>query len=412
MIFLWLFLPPISFDLPWNIKLNREDLIRWLPGVILFPLLGRRVVRWHILDLPMVLFCLCPLVCGLVNGISVAESLNECRKELLYWFVPYWIGRQVLTNRKLLEHFAWILIAGAFLLLIPTVYEVYHGPVIAGWFTGVQSLAWRGADRGITFRPAVFFPTGFVLTMFYAWASLLLGTFAKRHFMRWYYSDRCSNFAPVEVWPGVLHTTAAMLLLIIVFACKSLGSIVLGTIGLLSRWIISARYQRSFCLILVVVPASYICLRVTGICSTERIVTIAKQLVSETKAGSLGYRLQAEDLAIQRVSNRWWFGYGTWGGWAETGTPLALDGFWLFCLTRTGMVSVLLWLAMVMTPVLCLICDRKWNRFAEIEGAFVLFICLSMIDGLFNYFSEAPLLVCVGAITTMAINTRAPILEA
>ena len=402
----WLLVPPVVLHVgPWLIA--REDWVRVWPLCLAIPFIGRRLFQFSLLDLPMILFCLCPLVAGIANETPVLDAFNETKKEFLYWFFPYWFGRHAIESRASRHLFAWILIAGCGICVLPVVYEISHGPVIAGWFTGGESLAWRGADRGGSFRPSLFFPTGFVLTMFFAWSCILSFAFARSFLMR-----QSHPFSEVELQRssqqyGIACVSTGALFFVLLVACRSLGSIVLGTLGAVSCVALPRKWRGIWLICLIAIPSIYIVSRITGIASAERIVAGAKQFTSETRADSLGYRLRAEEIVFDRMKDHWWLGFGTWGGWTlGKPAPIALDGFWLFCLTRTGMISVLCWWMMVALPCGWLTWCRTWHALTAVEFAFALIVCLSLVDGMFNYFSEAPLLMCIGLITTMAIQSK------
>jgi hypothetical protein len=158
----------------------------------------------------------------------------------------------------------------------------------------------------------------------------------------------------------------------------------------------------------------YIGARVSGLLRTEQVRVVAEQLVSKSRAGSLIYRLRAEDIVFERMAGHWWLGFGDFGLWRQGGGKvMALDGFWLFAMTRTGMLSVAAFLAMVALPILAFAVshrdtgdDPRSDRMPWVGIAFATFLALSLIDSMLNYFGAAPQMLVLGALAGQACHPR------
>jgi hypothetical protein len=402
---LWLFLPP--FDWPLGpVSLRKTELVRWVPLLIGLVAVPRAFLRWHWLDLPILLYCLCPFLSGVINGLPWANSAWETVKEFSYWWVPFAVGRFLITDENERNAVAWVVIAGAILYLPPTLYEIFYGPNLANWATGQEfGRMLRGADRGGTFRPSVFLSSGFVLTMFYVWAVLLAAKKTELGMVNWFFpplqSETISPPFHRCLWQAILTLAFATTVLL----CRSLGSIVLMAVGLASQFLLRGRLGGIALALLVLIPPVYIGLRTTGMASTNRIYNVTRKITSETRAGSLRYRLQAEDIVFDSMAGHTVWGYGNWGQWREGRDAMVLDGFWLFTWTRTGMVCVAAWWAMVAIPVL-LLAVKTYRNGSLITNDMVypcsLFLGLSLVDSMFNYFGEAPVMMCVGMVTALA----------
>lgn len=507
MIGLWLFVPPFSFSVGGGLA-SKEHFVRLLPFLIVL-VLRRKWLRGRLtwFDLPVLLYCVCPLASGLANGLGLRFSLWQTVLECSYWLVPYWIGRTVFTadghgensngtgvgNYRMVrgrlvaplavDHsrgLATVIVAGALVYLLPTLYEIFRGPVLTAWATGEAGVGQlRGAARGSTFKPSVFLTSGFVLTMFLVLASLIAAcraagclwdtlfagqsghdklkddarsadrlkdyarsadrlkacpTFGDR--LGDYstsndrlkacrtFGDRLGGSYSMAVW----LLTAAVLTLVVV-GCRSLGSIALLAIGLAViglMWFLpraSIRWTLPILLgVLLLLPPLYMGLRITGIASAERISGWVEQVAPRTRAGSLEYRMLAEDAVFQRMTDHWSLGYGDFGRWRDVQPSSvvgdesselptrALDGFWLFAMTRTGFVSLAAWWVMMALPVFVFL--RRWPRRFTDEGemvghawipgdaiAFTLFLSLSLIDSMVNYFGALPQMLLVGSVT-------------
>lgn len=390
-VFLWLFLPPGELALG-SFSLRKVDAVRLLPLAIVLLLNRHRLrVRWHWIDLPVLLFCLCPLLSGLANDLGWTQSGWETVKEFAYWFAPYFLGRAMFADPPSQRTLAIVIVAAAACYLPPTVFEIFNGPVLTAWVTGQElSRQALGADRGTTYRPSVFLTSGFVLTMFYVLATLAAVAVA-------WGEQRGNRF---KVGMGVLAVVFALSVL----ACRSLGSIVLLGVGLTVLCLVRWTNVRGWLIPLALLAPLYIGARVSGLLRTEHVRVVAEQVVSKDRAGSLVYRLRAEDIVFDRMAGQWWLGFGDFGRWRQGGNVLGLDGFWLFALTRTGMLSVAAWLAMVTVPILLIaIRDNPRATVSPWIGlAFATFLALSLIDSMLNYFGAAPQMLVVGALAGQA----------
>ena len=428
--FAWLFLPPGAI-LIGPVTLRKEDVVRLLPLALVFILDPRLlVVRWHWVDIPVFVYCLCPLLCGVANHLDWQDSLWEMVKEFEYWFVPYLLGRAVFFDFPSQRRLAICLIIAAVCLVPPTVFEIVHGPKWTAWLTGRELVGQeRGALRGSTFKPSVFLSSGFVLTMFYVLATLTALGLAWDGFIwrsRWLtphpnplpgrpgrgdnggvWTDAGGAGRGDNGFPLMSLYAIAFVFAVVVVACKSLGSIVLLGVGLAVMVACRCTPVRYWLIPLVLIAPMYIGLRISGLATTDRVDAVAKQFVSAERAGSLAYRLRAEDIVFQRMQGHWWLGWGDYGLWQQDANVMALDGFWLFALTRTGLVSVIAWLAMVTIPIFVFACSRRRQRekhMDQIGLVFALFLALSLVDSMFNYFGDAPQMLLLGGLAGIGIQ--------
>jgi len=295
---------------------------------------------------------------------------------------------------------------GALLYIPPTLYEVFCGPTMAKWATGQEfGRMLRGADRGDTFRPSVFLSSGFVLTMFYVWAALLALHQTLRTFWVWFMPPMDWDRPIPQTHHWLWKSIHAGIYMAVVIVCKSFGSIILMGVGAGVMLIARSRFAGVALATLCLIPPVYIGLRSTGIASSERIDQVVRQFAPEARAGSLKFRMMAEEVVLECMQGHIWWGYGDWGGWSKGRSPIFVDGFWLVAWTRTGMVCVVAFLSMVVLPVL-LVSIRTlrdgWQITYSMGFPCAVFLSLSLIDSMFNYFGEAPVMMCVGVVTAWA----------
>lgn len=417
---LWLYLPEGVWAVG-DLALRKEDVVRWLPLLLVcaqsIRSIGRRggpsgllSIRWQWLDVPVIVYCLCPLLCGWMNDRPSGQALWETIKEFSYWFIPYLVGRSLAQHPAGTRDLAWLIVISAVLYAPLALIEVLRGPFFTEWVTGIRPAGqWIGAERGSTFRPSVFLPDGFVLTMYFALAALAACALAWQNVL--------APRKQMALW------AAAILCIVVVVAAKSLGSIVLLATGLAMLW--SVRWAVQFAMQplhiqrmrwvvmgLAAVGPGYMFMRLTGPLNTTSVYEVTSQVVSNSRAGSLAYRMQAEDIVFEQMAGHWWYGYGDYGLWQQDREVRALDGFWLFALTRTGLVSVAAWLAMIMLPMFYWAKAQPLHRSEawriECDWVWAIGLALYLVNSMFNYFGQPSEMLIVGVMTSLACYHVAP----
>lgn len=405
---LWLLVPGFSVEVFGGVYLRSTEVVRWVPLLVGVVVCWRAFLRWHWLDVAVVVWCLSPLVAGLVNGVPWGEAVWETVKEFSYWWVPFAVGRYLFVGEGARRALGWVVVMGAAVYLPLVLYEVFNGPTLASWVAGkdVQGAIAYGR-RGETYKPTVFLSSGFVLTMFYVWAVMIATHRGVRGFWDWRDNAGKGSGGVARGYVGGVMAVVAVVLGAVVVVCKSLGSVALMGVGWMVMLVSRSRVVGGLLAILCVVPMVYIGVRTSGVVSTEAVHEVALKLTSVERAGSLRYRLQAEEIVFRSMAGHVWWGYGDWGRWSEGRPVMVLDGFWLFAWTRTGMVSVVAWVGMVTLPVMVVavwVMRFGWKVARDWGFAGAVMMGLWGVDSMLNYFGEAPVMLCLGVITGWAVE--------
>ncbi|MBI1369213.1 MAG: hypothetical protein GC162_11245 [Planctomycetes bacterium] len=390
----WIALPTTTLMLSgWTWTKMEAAVVPSVIGTLIFcrPLL--KAYRPSMMDLPAVLFCLCPFIAALVNRLPLTFASTETGKEMLYWLAPFALGRLLIGEPKYLRDLGvGVLLAG--LIYVPLCWlEIFRGPVLNQWLTGeVSGRAMAGAWRGGTWRPVVLMSTGFEVTMMLALASML-GVWMWR-------AGTIRRIAGVPV----LIVVAALVVTTIM--ARSLGSILLMGVGLGLLFVIARTRWRGLLLGLIVLIPLYAGLRLSGLMSGHIIVR-AFESVAPNRAHSLQFRLEGEDQVIRRLHERPLFGWGAFNAWRED-EGRRLDGFWIMALTRTGIVSLVIWMVFMLLPSTRFVMRTPGERWADVALAapsvFAVFLVLWTVDGLINYEMPQAYILLLGAMTALAVR--------
>src|SRR5687767_15278538 len=91
----WLLLPTAVLRLPGLPDFTKSGAISvgLMIGVLIFDFSRVLTFRPHWLDLPMFLWCACPMASSLSNGLGAYDGVTGIVMRLLTWGIPYLAGR-------------------------------------------------------------------------------------------------------------------------------------------------------------------------------------------------------------------------------------------------------------------------------------------------------------------------------
>ncbi len=258
-------------------------------------------------------------------GLRLYDAFSAMMATALQ-FVPFLLARKVLSSsegfRLILITIAIAAAAYAFLAL----YEVRMSPqinqMVYGFFPHSFAQHWRG---GGGWRPIVFLEHGLRLSLFFALAVI-------------------SAAVMIKVEEGKTRTLWVFMMLWLFFALimsKSLGALLIAIVVLGAHFMLPKRGQILFIFGITVCILLYPIVRTAGILPYEQLLSV----VSDERANSLNYRLNAEQLFLDKANERPIFGWGGWGRsriYLETGRDvLSPDGAWVIQLGLGGWLKYL-----------------------------------------------------------------------
>jgi hypothetical protein len=91
----WLFLPNAVYPLPGLPDYTKVSATCWgiFIAAALFDMESLRRFRFRALDVPMLVWCLCPVASSLANGYGLYDGLAASLRQTVTWGFPYFIGR-------------------------------------------------------------------------------------------------------------------------------------------------------------------------------------------------------------------------------------------------------------------------------------------------------------------------------
>jgi hypothetical protein len=393
----WLFLPMAGYDIPGFPDYTKMSAtcVGVLLGAALFD--GQRLLRFRprLLDLPVVVYCLVQLPSSVSYGWGTYEGLTKVLNELIFWGLPYFIGRLYFDDLRALRELAVGVFIGGVVYMPLCLLEIRISPQLHTWVYGWHQHSWIQTIRGGGYRPTVFMQHGLAVGTFMCTAGLI---------GLWLWRSRSlrSVMGIPTLWLALGVAGTAVL-------CKSSGATGLMMIGLATLWATRWFKRPLFAGALILAPTIYILVRTVLDWEGGLLVEMAA-MISQDRANSLQSRLNSETVLWALVQPQKWFGAGRFiyamRQVSDEGPGVVPDGMWIIALGCNGLIGLTAFVAMLTLPPLMLLRKvkaRYWSHPA-VGGAAVLavVVALYMADCLFNAMINPIFMLAVGGLVTVA----------
>jgi len=317
-----------------------------------------------------------PIVAGTlyIKGMEYYDALSAIIRQL-FFTLPFLLGFSLIRDHNShVELLKVLAIAGVF-YSFPMLLEIRLSPQLHTWIYGFFPHSFIQQARGGGFRPVVFIGHG-LLVAFFMMSSLV------------------SVIALGKLGKTILGYRAVMVALylgIVLVLCKSVASLIYALLAVSLIQLASVKQQMAIAKVLVILVMLYPVLRSTDWAPVGELVDEVAE-ISEQRAQSLEYRFDNEDLLLNHVNDRPFFGWGSWGRARvydmKTGKDLSTtDGRWIIVMSEYGWVGFLAEFGLLIMPVFrCakIIKSVKDKREKIVLGAMTLLLAISVVDLLPN----------------------------
>jgi hypothetical protein len=357
--------------------------------------------RPSLCDLPMVVWCLCPMASSLSNDLGVHDGAAEAFRQTVTWGLPYLIGRIYFRNAEELRELAIGIFAGGLLYVPFCLWEMRVSPQLHLTVYGFMQHSFRQTIRFGGYRPMVFMQHGLMVGLWMCMAALVG--------LRLWVSHSVRQLPGIHIgWPTLLLLATAIL-------CKSTGAIVLLMLGAAAlsapRWM--NRSLPIYCL--AAVAPLYIALRASCELSGEWLASASTQVVGADRSQSLAFRFDNENQLIAKAMQQPLFGWGGWGRsriYDQYGNDKSItDGEWIIAIGTNGILGVsALYLALLL-PVIIVVARGATSLSAN-EKDFAPVLALAMvvllygIDCLMNAMLNPMYCLAAGGLATLSASVR------
>lgn len=397
----WMFLPQYKYALAGLPNYTKVTAMSYsiLLGTLIFNSEVFKRYKFHLLDLPVVLFCFSPFISSVVNGLGAYDGLSSVLNRTAPWGLPYIIGRLYFTERRHLAELGFGIFLGALIYVPFCLFEVAMSPNLHNMLYGFHPHTdFSQTKRGGGWRPQVFMEHGLMAAMwlvtgFLSGFQLLRSGWLHEQFPKWKF-----------IWLPLLG-----LLGVTVVLAKSSGALLLMLLGI--GLLYAVHFTRSSLPIWVVllVPILYLLGRGSGVWDGHDLLEYASRMGDPDRVSSLATRLHHENILGDRAREQPIFG---WGGWDrsfvrdEEGKIISVpDGFWILIFGYNGIFGLGSLFTLLLLPALLFLLKypaRQWRdpQVAAI-AAMPLLMIIFAIDSLMNAMFNPLIVLLAGSLTSL-----------
>ena len=396
----WLFLPVADFQLLGFFDYTKSTAVPLVVflAVLVFDLKSLQRLRFTAFDIPVVVFCVAPLLSSLSNDLGLYDALSSLMYQTISWGLPYLSGRLYFSSAQGQRVLALGVFAGGLIYVPLCLWEVRMSPQLHATLYGFHQHDWTQTLRLGGYRPIVFMQHGLMLGLWMGAATIIGLALWLSGSMRKLWGMPLSILAPV-----LLATTVL---------CKSFGATVLVLAATLV--LVAMRSLRTSLpmALLVCAPSTYVLLRTVGAWSGSGLTSLISQVNSE-RAGSLSYRLEAEEMLRLKANEKPLLG---WGGWGRSFVRLyddprrmdtvITDSLWILVFGKYGIVGLGSLLLCFFVPVVALwrrCPPRLWaSPGATLSWSLALVLTVYALDNLVNAMENPVYFLIAGALCGLA----------
>lgn len=345
----WLFLPQASFPLVGLPDLTKMSATCYgiLLATVIFDAKRFQLFQWSWIDLPIVIWCLCPIASSLTNGLGIYDGFSQALNQTVTWGFPYFLGRLYLGNLNGLKQLAIGIIIGGILYVPLCLLETRLSPQLHRWIYGYHAHSFEQTMRLGGFRPTVFMEHGLMVGVWMMTATLMA-------IWLWRAGTLTQLWNIPMVWL-VLALGVTFILL------KSTGAYALLLISLILLFAVSWLRSSLAIWLVAMLMVAYLTVSSTGLLTptyTRQLIATTSQVTGAERAASLGFRLQNEQLLTAKARLKPIFGWGGWGRarvYNEQGRDISVtDSLWIIAFGNHGLVGLVSLMMTLTLPILVL----------------------------------------------------------
>lgn len=376
----WLFLPmaaiPVS-SLPDYTKMS-ATCYGILIATALFDLQRFQQFRPHWIDIPLIIWCLCPLLSSVTNGLGLYDGLSSSLNQIVTWGFPYFLGRLYLGSLKGLQQLAVGIVWGGLIYIPLCLIEIRLSPQLHQWLYGFNPQSFDQAIRYGGYRPIIFMQHGLMVGIWMMTATLIAFALWRTGILRQLLtqfaqdslgiskdgaegkgktSPRLKTLIREPVWGAA---AAGVLVLLVTFALiKSTGAYFLLALGIVL--FIALQWGRTALPLIAIalLLSGYLVFASTGGLTPgfiAQVSTTVTRLSDADRSASLVFRLENEAQLSRKARLQPIFGWAGWGRARivnEYGQDISVtDSLWIINFGNYGFVGLWSWLGAMLLPTL------------------------------------------------------------
>ncbi|WP_404786487.1 O-antigen ligase domain-containing protein [Altericista sp. CCNU0014] len=402
----WLFLPMAEIELAGIPNYTKMSATCYgiLLATFIFDIDRFKRFRPHWVDIPTILWCLCPGFSSLANGLGFYDAISAILSQTVTWGFPYFLGRLYLGTLNGLQQLAIAIVWGGLIYVPLCLLEIRLSPQLHQWLYGFYPQAFDQAIRYGGFRPIIFMQHGLMVGTWMMTATLIAFWFWRtgslQPFLQQFAWGTPAKVAFGRDNPWGMSLAIFLGLLATFVLVKATGAYFLFLLGIAlvlgMRW-----WQTSLPLLLVVAAmCGYLIFNTTGGMTPQTITqlsAVATRVTNADRASSLVFRLANEAELAAKARQQPIFGWGGWGRariYDDFGKDISVtDSLWIINFGNYGYVGLFSWMGALLLPVLGFVLLRypasMWLHPQVLPAAvlsigLVLYVMDCLVNGMIN----------------------------
>ena len=300
------------------------------------------------------------------QGLRIYDGFSAVLASLMT-VLPALLARKFLAHERAHRTLLLVFCISAFVYSFPALYEVRMSPQINLHVYGFVGSDWIQNKRAGGFRPFVFLRHGLWLAIFMACAVLATVALIRLSEGR----DKW-KYAALAGW-----------LFVTLFLCKTLGALAIAVLLIPAMLLFNIRAQLVTAGLVAGTILFYPAARETGLLPLDRIVSIARS-IDPQRGSSLQFRLNNEDILLEKARERPLFGWGGWGRarvYDEEGRDISVtDGRWVISIGTNGWFGYLNRFGLLTLPILILAFRKRKYEVGLATSCLSLVLAGNLID--------------------------------
>ena len=377
----FLFLPQHTYALPIIPDYDRLTATCYgiVVGTLLFDIDRLRELKLGWIDLPMLIWCLCPFASSIYNDLGPYDGFLAMLTLCAIWGLPYLIGRIYFNSLEGLRQLAVGIFIGGLVYIPLCLYEIRMSPQLHRMFYGFYQGGFGQSLRYGGYRPMVFLQHGLMVGLWMMGAALI-GIWL-------WHSKTIDNILGIPM--GLLVVVQCAMVVMV----KSTGAILLLVLGLSVMFLATWTRMAIVVWLLIMMVPSYLFFSASGELQPNAVVAFVAENINPERAQSLQFRFDNEVPLSAKAREQWLFG---WGGWARAAIYNRWDGrqqsvsdsLWIIAFGSFGTVGLVSVMAALLFPSMGFLISYSattWsNKRLAPAAALMIVLILYTLDNLLN----------------------------
>lgn len=341
-----------------------------------------------------------PLVYGpvVIPPVPYSDFLDLNFRFLCNLYIPFMIGVVVFRTQESQIELLKVLLTLGMVYSLLMLFEVRMSPQLHTKIYGFFPHSFAQTMREGGFRPVVFLGHGLLVALFTTYLAVAAAYF---------YKNKIKFFVK---WPGALCAYFVVLLIL----CKTYSALIYIMLFLPLVFFFRVRTQLKACAIVVILVFIFPILRINDLVPVQNLSDFVAT-INENRAQSFQFRLDNEEILLEKANEKPIFG---WGGWGRqmlyskfTGRSISvLDGFWIITFGFLGYLGYLIYYGFYCWPVFLFYrLSRNKRRDEEdfkVTACLCIMVTIVLIDSIPNAGTSIFTTLIAGAIMGRAIDLR------